>query len=90
MTVSPLVIYVMSVGDDVRFAFAFLGTLIAFFCCVGTIYAWSNFGRVSNRILVGIVVGISLLLLAAFVPSSETLSAMISASQGVICEEVRK
>lgn len=90
MTVSPLLIYVLSVCDSVKDGFSFLGSSITLFCCAGAIYTGCNFGRVSNRILVGIVVGISLLLLAAFVPDSETLSAMISASQGAICEEVRK
>lgn len=90
MTVSPFLIYVLSVCDSVQSGFSFIGTLITFFCCISAISTACRFGCVSNRILVGIVIGLSLLLLAAFVPDSETLSAMISASQGAICEGVRK
>lgn len=90
MTVSPFLIYVLSVCDSVQAGFSFIGTLITLFCCISAISSACRFGYVSHRILVGIGIGLSLLLLAAFVPDSETLSATISASQGAICEGVRK
>lgn len=35
MTVSPLLIYVLSVCDSVKDGFSFLGSSITLFCCAG-------------------------------------------------------